>query len=118
MLNALAYLHQYCHKDADVLSPRLHMHAIAGDVMILKSDTSLRPCLDFTAQIQTLDIPGENKIGYSPIGFVRCGRSACRLQKINWKVGSTVDMVLVAVLWFRRGRPRARVWSMLSLALL
>jgi len=58
-----------------------------GDVMILKSDNTLRPVTDFTAQIQTLDIPGENKIGYSPIGFVRCGRSACRVQKINWKVG-------------------------------
>lgn len=27
------------------------------------------------------------QVGYSPIGFVRCGRSACRMQKINWKVG-------------------------------
>eukprot|EP00887_Chlorella_sp_A99_P001078 scaffold14.g1078.t1 len=42
---------------------------------------------DFTAQIQTLDIPGEVKAGYSPIGFVRCGRSACRITGINWKVG-------------------------------
>jgi elongation factor 1-alpha len=58
-----------------------------GDVMILKSDTTLRPVADFTAQIQTLDIPGEAKAGYSPIGFVRCGRSACRITKINWKVG-------------------------------
>ncbi|RRR12277.1 hypothetical protein CVV73_27140, partial [Enterobacter hormaechei] len=58
-----------------------------GEVMILKSDNTLRPVEDFTAQIQTLDIPGENKIGYSPIGFVRCGRSARRLQKIDWKVG-------------------------------
>jgi elongation factor 1-alpha len=58
-----------------------------GDVMILKSDTSLKPCMNFTAQIQTLDIPGEVKAGYSPIGFVRCGRSACRLSKIDWKVG-------------------------------
>ena len=41
---------------------------------------------DFTAQIQTLDIPGEVKAGYSPIGFVRCGRSACRITGINWKV--------------------------------
>jgi len=58
-----------------------------GDVMIVKSDTSLKPVKDFTAQIQTLDIPGEVKAGYSPIGFVRCGRSACRITKINWKVG-------------------------------
>jgi elongation factor 1-alpha len=27
------------------------------------------------------------KAGYSPIGFVRCGRSACRIKAINWKVG-------------------------------
>jgi elongation factor 1-alpha len=44
--------------------------------------------LSFTAppQIQTLDIPGEVKAGYSPIGFVRCGRAACKVTKINWKV--------------------------------
>ncbi|GAB4823778.1 hypothetical protein N2152v2_010825 [Parachlorella kessleri] len=58
-----------------------------GDVMILKSDGTLKPVKDFTAQIQTLDIPGEVKAGYSPIGFVRCGRAACRISKINWKVG-------------------------------
>lgn len=55
--------------------------------MILKSDQTLKTCKDFTAQIQTLDIPGEVKNGYSPIGFVRCGRSACRIIGINWKVG-------------------------------
>eukprot|EP00197_Chlamydomonas_leiostraca_P002754 CAMPEP_0202856942 /NCGR_PEP_ID=MMETSP1391-20130828/48_1 /ASSEMBLY_ACC=CAM_ASM_000867 /TAXON_ID=1034604 /ORGANISM="Chlamydomonas leiostraca, Strain SAG 11-49" /LENGTH=415 /DNA_ID=CAMNT_0049535665 /DNA_START=79 /DNA_END=1323 /DNA_ORIENTATION=- len=58
-----------------------------GDVMILKSDQTLKPVADFTAAIQTLDIPGEVKAGYSPIGFVRCGRSACRIKGINWKVG-------------------------------
>lgn len=58
-----------------------------GDVMILKSDQTLKPVKDFTAQIQTLDIPGEVKAGYSPIGFVRCGRAACKITKINWKVG-------------------------------
>lgn len=58
-----------------------------GDVMILKSDGTLKPVADFTAQIQTLDIPGEVKAGYSPIGFVRCGRAACRIKNINWKVG-------------------------------
>ena len=57
-----------------------------GDVMILKSDQTLKPVKDFTAQIQTLDIPGEVKKGYSPIGFVRCGRAACKITNINWKV--------------------------------
>merc|ERR1719440_2147496 len=60
----------------------------AGDVMIVKSDTTLRPVANFTAQIQTLDnIPNEIKSGYSPIGFVRCGHAACKITSINWKVG-------------------------------
>merc|ERR1711959_182579 len=58
----------------------------AGDVMILKSDPTLKLLKDFTAQIQTLDIPGELKCGYSPIGFVRCGRAACRMTKIDFKI--------------------------------
>jgi len=58
-----------------------------GDVMILKEDTSLKACANFTAQVQVLDHPGELKVGYSPIAFVRTGRSACRIAKINWKIG-------------------------------
>merc|ERR1711985_222812 len=42
---------------------------------------------NFTCQVQVLDIPGEIKCGYSPIGHVRCGRAACRLVQINWKMG-------------------------------
>merc|ERR1712098_628944 len=57
-----------------------------GDVMVYKKDTTLGACDNFNAQIQVLDIPGEIKIGYSPIGFVRCGRSACRITKICWKI--------------------------------
>merc|ERR1719367_1854395 len=55
--------------------------------MIYKKDTSLKHVANFTAQIQVLDIPGEIKAGYSPIGFVRCGRSACRIVKLEWKMG-------------------------------
>jgi elongation factor 1-alpha len=58
-----------------------------GDVMIYKKDTTLRAPKTFHAQIQTLDIPGEMKVGYSPIGFVRCGRAACRVTEILWKMG-------------------------------
>jgi elongation factor 1-alpha len=58
-----------------------------GDVMIYKKDNTLDRCGQFNAQIQTLDIPGEIKIGYSPIGFVRCGRSACRATQFVFKVG-------------------------------
>ena len=59
----------------------------SGDVMVLKKDTTLPPIKSFNGQIQVLDIPGEIKIGYSPIGFVRCGRAACRITKIVWKMG-------------------------------
>jgi len=58
-----------------------------GDVMIYKKDKSLDQVGEFVAQIQTLDIPGEIKVGYSPIGFVRCGRSACRATQFDFKVG-------------------------------
>jgi len=34
-----------------------------------------------------LDIPGEVKVGYSPIGLVRCGKAACRITEITWKMG-------------------------------
>merc|ERR1712160_111010 len=49
----------------------------SGDVMVYKKDTTLGQTKEFNAQIQVLDIPNEIKCGYSPIGFVRCGRAAC-----------------------------------------
>merc|ERR1711881_452097 len=58
-----------------------------GDVMVYKKDTTLGQTKEFAAQIQVLDIPNEIKCGYSPIGFVRCGRSACRITALNFKVG-------------------------------
>merc|ERR1712005_97381 len=60
---------------------------IGMNVKGLEKNKSLSACQDFDAQIQVLDIPGEIKIGYSPIGFVRCGRAACRVSKILWKIG-------------------------------
>ena len=58
-----------------------------GDVMIYKKDASLKQCKSFTAHVQILDIPGEIKVGYSPIAFVRTGHSACKLVNIAWKMG-------------------------------
>merc|ERR1719396_295891 len=59
----------------------------SGDVMVYKKDTSLSPVKSFDAQIQVLDIPNEIKPGYSPIGFVRTGRAACRITALKWKMG-------------------------------
>jgi elongation factor 1-alpha len=60
-----------------------------GDIMIKKTDDSLKPCQSFIAQVQILDHPGELKTGYSPIAFVRTGRSACKMSKIDWKIGKS-----------------------------
>jgi len=57
-----------------------------GDIMILKSDNSIKKVKEFTAQVQILNHPGELKNGYSPIAFVRTARSAVRMSKINWKI--------------------------------
>merc|ERR1712226_1680577 len=57
----------------------------SGDVMIEKSDSTLKHVKDFTAMLQTLEIPGELKRGYSPIGFVRTGRAACKMTDITGK---------------------------------
>jgi len=58
-----------------------------GDIMIPTAETGLTGCVDFTAQLQILDHPGQLKVGYTPIAFVRTGRSACRMSKIDWKIG-------------------------------
>jgi elongation factor 1-alpha len=58
-----------------------------GDVMILKSDTSLGKCKSFTAQVQVMNHPGELKPGYCPIAFVRTARSAVKMTEVSWKIG-------------------------------
>lgn len=56
-----------------------------GDIMILKTDTSLRKCKEFTCKVEVLN--GEElKPGYSPIAIVRTARSIVQMVKINWKV--------------------------------
>jgi elongation factor 1-alpha len=60
-----------------------------GDVMVDKADDSLKQTASFCAQVQVLDHPGELKPGYSPIAFIRTGRSAVKLAKIDWKIGKS-----------------------------
>lgn len=60
-----------------------------GDIMVRKSDTTLKPCETFTCQVQVLDHPGQIKAGYSPIGYIRTAHCAIKLEKINWKVGKS-----------------------------
>jgi elongation factor 1-alpha len=58
-----------------------------GDIMIGKADDSLKKAANFTVQVQVLDHPGELKVGYTPIAYVRTGRAPCRMSAINWKIG-------------------------------
>jgi elongation factor 1-alpha len=60
-----------------------------GDIMVLTSDDTCSRTASFGAQIQVLNHPGELKPGYTPIAFVRTGRSAVKMTEINWKVGKS-----------------------------
>jgi elongation factor 1-alpha len=58
-----------------------------GDLMIKKSDTTLKTCESFVVQAMVLDHPGQIKPGYSPNCYVRTSHAACRLDSIIFKVG-------------------------------
>jgi len=66
-----------------------------GDVMVLKSDKTLRPCKNFTCDVSVLDIPGELKVGYCPTGIVRTAKCAMKLTNILWRSGKDTDNVQV-----------------------
>jgi elongation factor 1-alpha len=60
-----------------------------GDVMVLKKDATVNRCKQFTAAVVVLDHPGQLKPGYTPVAFVRTGRSACKMTGINFKMGKS-----------------------------
>ena len=58
--------------------------------MAYKIATNLGQTNELDAEIQVFDIPNEMKVGYSPTGFVRCRRSACRIAKLKWRMGKEI----------------------------
>merc|ERR1711959_263786 len=58
-----------------------------GDVMIEDDDNTIARTATFTCQVQVLNHPGQLKVGYSPIAFVRTARSAVKMGSIMWKMG-------------------------------
>jgi elongation factor 1-alpha len=56
----------------------------SGDIMVLKSDKSLKAAKQFTMQAQVLDCPNPLKVGYTPVACVRTSKCAVKLVKINW----------------------------------
>merc|ERR1712100_981292 len=88
----------------DVLAGRVEQGMVKPneEVVFMPTHSGSNPCFGkvFTVEMHHkradqaqpgdnvgLDIPGEIKCGYSPIGFVRCGRSACRITALKWKMG-------------------------------
>jgi len=59
----------------------------SGNVMVLASDASLKPAAKFQATVQVLNHPGELKVGYTPIVYVRTDHSSCKMTAIIWKMG-------------------------------
>ena len=58
-----------------------------GDIMIKKSDASLKTCETFVVQAMVLEHPNQIKPGYSPNCYVRTSHASCRLTAINFKMG-------------------------------
>jgi elongation factor 1-alpha len=58
-----------------------------GDVIVHKTDKILRPVKEFRCQVQTLDHPGELKVGYTPIACVRTAKIPAKMTKIIWRMG-------------------------------
>jgi elongation factor 1-alpha len=59
----------------------------SGNIIVMANDTSLKACTKFTATVQVLTHPGELKVGYTPIVYVRTDHSSCKMSAIIWKMG-------------------------------
>jgi len=63
-----------------------------GDIMVRKKDMSLSPLSkknSFVVQVSVLDHPGQLKVGYTPVAYIRTATCACRIAAINWKIGKS-----------------------------
>lgn len=58
-----------------------------GDVISLEKDKILEPVESFVAQVVVQEHPGQLKSGFSPCVHVRTAKSACKMNKIHWKMG-------------------------------
>jgi len=58
-----------------------------GNIMVMANDSTLKPATKFSATVQVLNHPGELKVGYTPIVYVRTDHSSCKMTKIIWKMG-------------------------------
>lgn len=57
-----------------------------GDVLVLKSDQTVKIPVRFTAQVKVIDHQGELKVGYTPVACVRTSKAAIKMVAINWRM--------------------------------
>jgi elongation factor 1-alpha len=62
-----------------------------GDIMVLDDDNLPTSAKEFTALVAVQEHPGQLKVGYCPIVYVRTAHSACKLTKITWKTGKSTN---------------------------
>ena len=58
-----------------------------GDCIFVEKENQLFPVESFIAQVAVQDHPGQLKPGFSPLVHVRTAKSACKMDKIVWKMG-------------------------------
>ena len=58
-----------------------------GDVIYVSKQGELKAVKSFIAQVVVQEHPGQLKTGFSPCVYVRTAKSACKMNKINWKMG-------------------------------
>ena len=58
-----------------------------GDVITLEKEKLCEPVKSFVAQVVVQEHPGQLKPGFSPCVHARTAKSACKMTKINWKMG-------------------------------
>jgi elongation factor 1-alpha len=57
-----------------------------GDVISVQKEV-LEAVESFICQVAVQEHPGQLKTGFSPCVHVRTAKSACKMTKINWKIG-------------------------------
>ena len=59
----------------------------SGDLIFRPSEGMVTPTKSFVAQVVVQEHPGQLKVGFSPIIYCRTAKTACKMTKINWKMG-------------------------------
>jgi len=84
--DSLLYLF-YCHTLGLQLEGFAKDSIMHGDVIYKPAQGELRIVTSFTAQVQTISIPGHMEVGSSPVMFCGTNKAISKLTKINWKIG-------------------------------